>query len=47
LDKKDDAKSLTGPVRTSIERSWAKFIFGIFRFQEGRKEKLALDVAGC
>jgi len=45
LDKKDDAKSLTGPgdqsgrVRTSLERSRAKFIFEIFRFQEAGEKK--------
>jgi len=53
LDKKDDAKSPTGPgdqsgrVRTSLERSRAKFIFEIFRFQEGIREKLALNRRGC
>ncbi|MBB4351635.1 hypothetical protein [Aliirhizobium cellulosilyticum] len=46
-------KTLAGPgdqsgrVRTSLERSRAKFIFEIFRFQEGELKKLALGCIGC
>jgi len=46
-------KTLAGPgdqsgrVRTSVERSRAKSIFQIFRFQEGVLKKLALARRGC
>ncbi|MGJ7043330.1 hypothetical protein J2Y63_006614 [Shinella sp. BE166] len=40
---------MTGPggVRSLFERFARKFIFEIFRFQEGSAEKLALALVGC
>jgi len=37
----------SGRVRTSLSVRVQKFIFGLFQFQEGRQEKLALDADGC
>jgi hypothetical protein len=54
MDKQDDVdpprrNRMTGPGgrEASLSVSREKFIFEIFRFQEGGQEKLALSGDGC